>query len=329
MGAVRDFILHHYRHFNAAVVVDAAQGLRRPPRQGRQDARHAGRRHEHGRAGPLAGEMIRQDKVHAHLLHRRQPRGGRLQPGRARPLRARAQLPRPLARGREGAARAAASTASPTPASPRRRRCARIERDDARALAEGATRAASATSPTSTSTSCSAAAKLEELLPDRPQGLAGSSPRPRRTCRSSCPAGRTPPSATSSWPRVIRGDDRELPASSRPASSTWATLVELVQRDRRAAHVDRLLPDRRRHRRRLPDLRRADDPAGPAAQDVPHSGATSARSRDSTTSYGSYSGAVPNEKITWGKLDVDTPRFVIESDATIVFPLVAAYLLDM
>lgn len=49
---------------------------------------------------------------------------------------------------------------------------------------------------------------------------------------------------------------------------------------------------------------------------------------DSTTSYGSYSGAVPNEKITWGKLDVDTPRFIIESDATIVAPLVFAYLLD-
>ena len=49
---------------------------------------------------------------------------------------------------------------------------------------------------------------------------------------------------------------------------------------------------------------------------------------DSTTSYGSYSGAVPNEKITWGKLDVDTPRFVIESDATIVAPLVFAYVLD-
>ncbi|MDO8470875.1 MAG: deoxyhypusine synthase family protein [bacterium] len=48
---------------------------------------------------------------------------------------------------------------------------------------------------------------------------------------------------------------------------------------------------------------------------------------DSTTSYGSYSGAVPNEKITWGKLDVTTPRFVIESDATIVAPLIFAYLL--
>jgi deoxyhypusine synthase len=48
---------------------------------------------------------------------------------------------------------------------------------------------------------------------------------------------------------------------------------------------------------------------------------------DSTTSYGSYSGAVPNEKITWGKLDIDTPKFIIESDATIVAPLMFAYIL--
>jgi deoxyhypusine synthase len=48
---------------------------------------------------------------------------------------------------------------------------------------------------------------------------------------------------------------------------------------------------------------------------------------DSTTSYGSYSGAVPNEKITWGKLSADTPAFVIESDATIVAPLIFAKVL--
>lgn len=48
---------------------------------------------------------------------------------------------------------------------------------------------------------------------------------------------------------------------------------------------------------------------------------------DSTTSYGSYSGAVPNEKITWGKLSVDTPSYIIESDATIVAPLMFAYIL--
>ena len=48
---------------------------------------------------------------------------------------------------------------------------------------------------------------------------------------------------------------------------------------------------------------------------------------DSTTSYGSYSGAVPNEKITWGKLDKSTPKFIVESDATIVTPLIFAWIL--
>jgi deoxyhypusine synthase len=49
---------------------------------------------------------------------------------------------------------------------------------------------------------------------------------------------------------------------------------------------------------------------------------------DSTTSYGSYSGATPNEKITWDKLTKDTPMFVIESDATIVAPLILSALLE-
>lgn len=48
---------------------------------------------------------------------------------------------------------------------------------------------------------------------------------------------------------------------------------------------------------------------------------------DSTTSYGSYSGAVPNEKITWGKLGENTPKFIIESDASIVAPLLFALIL--
>jgi deoxyhypusine synthase len=50
---------------------------------------------------------------------------------------------------------------------------------------------------------------------------------------------------------------------------------------------------------------------------------------DSTTSYGSYSGAVPNEKITWGKLDASTPSYIIESDATIVAPLIFAQVLGI
>ena len=48
---------------------------------------------------------------------------------------------------------------------------------------------------------------------------------------------------------------------------------------------------------------------------------------DSTTSYGSYSGAVPNEKITWGKLGEKTPKYIVESDATIVAPLIFAYVM--
>ena len=49
---------------------------------------------------------------------------------------------------------------------------------------------------------------------------------------------------------------------------------------------------------------------------------------DSTTSYGSYSGAVPNEKITWGKLEATTPKFIVESDASIVAPLIFAIILE-
>lgn len=48
---------------------------------------------------------------------------------------------------------------------------------------------------------------------------------------------------------------------------------------------------------------------------------------DSTTSYGSYSGAVPNEKITWGKLSIETPKYIVESDASIVAPLIFGYIL--
>jgi deoxyhypusine synthase len=48
---------------------------------------------------------------------------------------------------------------------------------------------------------------------------------------------------------------------------------------------------------------------------------------DAEVSYGGYSGAVPNEKITWGKLAAETPKFLVKSDATIVAPLIFAFLL--
>ena len=49
---------------------------------------------------------------------------------------------------------------------------------------------------------------------------------------------------------------------------------------------------------------------------------------ESHPSYGGYSGAPPNEKISWGKLGVETPKFVIESDASIVLPILLTSLLD-
>lgn len=64
----------------------------------------------------------------------------------------------------------------------------------------------------------------------------------------------------------------------------------------------------------------------PDGKDVP-AWSYFAQIRDSNTSYGGYSGAVPNEKITWGKLNVDTPKFDIEGDASVFAPLVFAYVL--
>lgn len=48
---------------------------------------------------------------------------------------------------------------------------------------------------------------------------------------------------------------------------------------------------------------------------------------DAVCSYGGYSGATPDEKITWGKLEESTPMFTIESDASIVCPLIFARVL--
>ena len=50
---------------------------------------------------------------------------------------------------------------------------------------------------------------------------------------------------------------------------------------------------------------------------------------ESSPSFGGYSGAPPNEKISWGKIGIDTPRFVIESDATIVLPLILTCLMEL
>jgi deoxyhypusine synthase len=49
----------------------------------------------------------------------------------------------------------------------------------------------------------------------------------------------------------------------------------------------------------------------------------------SPMSYGSYSGAGGKEKITWDKLSTKSYYQIIQSDATVVFPWMAAILLDL
>lgn len=49
---------------------------------------------------------------------------------------------------------------------------------------------------------------------------------------------------------------------------------------------------------------------------------------DATETMGGYSGCQIKEKISWGKADLDTERFSINSDYTIVFPLISAYILN-
>ena len=96
-GPISQFVDRHYRHFNAAAY-GRGEGWTRHLDRRRRDARDARRRDEHRRARHLAGRDDPPGQGARDLLHRREPRRGRLQPRRARPLRARAQLPRPDAR---------------------------------------------------------------------------------------------------------------------------------------------------------------------------------------------------------------------------------------
>ena len=46
--SISSFMRHHYRHFNAAVCVEAAEAWVDQLAKGRQDARDPRRSHEHG-----------------------------------------------------------------------------------------------------------------------------------------------------------------------------------------------------------------------------------------------------------------------------------------
>ena len=172
--------------------------------------------------GLSLAEMIRRDKVHAHLLHRRQPRGGRLQPGRPRPLRAHPRLPGPDAGRRDRRC----SSRQPQPGHrhlhPRGGGHARASSSACSSCGSSADAAGrAATSRTSSST---------RLLRERrcskthyqidPKDSLDAGRRGDATCRCSCRAGRTRRSATSSRPRASTATSSNVAHGADAASST-------------------------------------------------------------------------------------------------------------
>jgi hypothetical protein len=89
------FMEKHYLHFNAAALVDAAQGYKAHLAKGRKMMVTLAGAMSTAELGKILAEMIRQGQGGHHQLHRCQPGRGCDEPGGPRPLRARAELPRP------------------------------------------------------------------------------------------------------------------------------------------------------------------------------------------------------------------------------------------
>lgn len=65
MAAVREFIIRHYRHFNAAALLDAAKGWERHLAGGGKMLLTMGGAMSTAELGIVIAELIRRDKVHA------------------------------------------------------------------------------------------------------------------------------------------------------------------------------------------------------------------------------------------------------------------------
>src|SRR5512140_1294893 len=65
MGAVRDFIVHHYRHFNAAVVIDAAKAWEEHLAKGGKMLLTMAGAMSTAEMGLVIAELIRKEKIHA------------------------------------------------------------------------------------------------------------------------------------------------------------------------------------------------------------------------------------------------------------------------
>ena len=83
MGPISDFIKHHYRHFNSAALLDAAQGYTLFLGNGGSMLMTLAGAMSTAELGLSLAEMIRRGKGSRHLLHRGQSRGRSVQPCRA------------------------------------------------------------------------------------------------------------------------------------------------------------------------------------------------------------------------------------------------------
>ena len=262
MAAIKDFITHHYRHFNAAVVIDAAQAyVDHLAAGGKMFVTLAGAMST-AELGLSLAEMIRQDKVHGICCT-----GANLEEDIFNLVAHDHYVRVPHYRDLSPAGRGDAARARPQPRHrhlhPRRRGDAAHRAPDARRCGRRHGRG-QALLPARVHVPAHRERRAAGVLPDRPQGLAGCWPRAEKKLPIFVPG----------WEDSTLGNIFVAAAHARRRRrtacvkyrhrATWATWSSGTRARRRDA-VARLLPDRRRHRRRLPDLRRAADPAGPRA----------------------------------------------------------------
>ena len=254
-GPISAFIDRHYLHFNAATLKDAAT---HPSSRGgrRQDAAHRRGAMSTAELGISMAEMIRSGKIHA-ICCGRQSRGGRLQPRGAFPLRARPALSGPDAGGRTGAA-------GPSP-EPRHRHVHSRRGSDAPDRADRARRvdgrrpARRSAVSARVSVSHSARRHVEAVLRNRSEeqlaaGRVGRQPADIRARLGGL-------DARERVRRALPVRSHQVAADDAGRDRIHDGAGQLVSRDQSGV-FDRVFPNRRRDRRRLPDLRRADAPSG-------------------------------------------------------------------
>ncbi len=125
---------------------------------------------------------------------------------------------------------------------------------------------------------------------------------------------------------VIRGDVKNV-HTVRTGIEYMTWLAEFYTRTATKKKHARHVPNRRRHFRRFPDLASCRCCIRICCAPACRSGATSARSAIQPRATAAIPAQCQTKKSRGGKLGVKTPKFIIESDATIVAPLIFAHVL--